>query len=204
MTLRIALEKAAKELEEANPLVVAARSGATFEAGAFHLRLLDQPIVIRHPGLRLEEADSGREPPPEIRLLLLHYLLGAQGVPLADRWIAFRELPGGYVFEAAFENRCFRPLEETFRHDIEGFRRAGLVLGGTFMDRMGDAAFRFLALPRIALGCILYLGEEGLPPAVNIVFDAAAPSYLPTEDLAFLAEYLSGALRDRADPYTGK
>jgi hypothetical protein len=45
------------------------------------------------------------------------------------------------------------------------------------------------------MACIYYQGEEGIPSSVNILFDAAAPEYLPTEDLSLLGVYLVNAMR---------
>jgi hypothetical protein len=63
------------------------------------------------------------------------------------------------------------------------------------MDRTGDAAFRLLALPKIPVGCILYLGDSEVSPSINILFDEAAPHYLPTEDLTILGSLLNSALK---------
>jgi len=52
----------------------------------------------------------------------------------------------------------------------------------------------FLALPRLPMAVVLYLDEEGLSPSVNVLFDATAAEYLPTEDLILIGEYLSAAL----------
>ena len=62
------------------------------------------------------------------------------------------------------------------------------------MDRTGDAAFWFMAFPRLRMGCILYAADEEMPPSVNILFDKAAGSYLATEDLSAVGGYLSSAL----------
>ncbi|MDP2726655.1 MAG: DUF3786 domain-containing protein, partial [Dehalococcoidia bacterium] len=143
-----------------------------------------------------EIVEVGRHSPPPLwlQVTLLHYLLTADGTQVADRWIAFRELPGGYALLSNFERSTVAPLTAALGSDPEGFRRAALALDGYPMG-LGDVSFRFMALPRLPMGCILWLGEEGMPPAMNIVFDASSPHYLHTEDLAALAEYLSQALR---------
>ena len=66
------------------------------------------------------------------------------------------------------------------------------------VDSAGDVgAYTFLALPRLPMAIVLYLGEEGLPPSVNVLFDATAAEYLPTEDLILIGEYLSAALLEQ-------
>ncbi len=47
------------------------------------------------------------------------------------------------------------------------------------------------------MACILYLGEDEIPPSINVLFDAAADTYLPTEDLSYLGLYLALSLRER-------
>lgn len=195
MALDAALDKALKALAELNPYVTASKSGAEYEEGRFRLPFFNRTFLIHYPEIRVDEVGAQSPPPEWIRLLLFHYLLGATGVPVADDWIAYRDLPGAYLFEQRFRGRTLALLVRAFGNDIESFRKASLSLGGTLMTRTGDAAFRFLAFPQIPVACILYLGEEEQPPSINILFDAAAPSYLFTEDLSYVGEYLSLALR---------
>jgi hypothetical protein len=90
---------------------------------------------------------------------------------------------------------AIRPLLDSFGNDADGFRQAALAIGGKPMTRTGDAAFRFLALPKIPMGCILYLGDDEVSPSINVLFDAVAPHYLPTEDLSYLGLSLFIELR---------
>lgn len=199
MPLDDALDKAKADLSQMAPYVVAARSGAQFRDGKFHLPFFNRLFLIGHPVVTVVEAGSQVKPSPWIQVLLLHYLVCASGVEVADQWVVYRNLPGGFLFDSRFREMAMAPLTRAFSNDIESFRRAGLALGGIPMSRLGDAAFRFLAYPRLPMACILYLGDEEVAGAVNILFDAAAPDYLPTEDLSYLGRYLSDALcRHRA------
>lgn len=194
MPLDAALDKAKADLKDMAPYVVAAKSGADFSDGKFRLPFFNRLFLISHPEVTVVEAESRAVPSPWIQVLLLHYLVCASGVQVADRWVVYRNLPGGFLFEARFREMASAPLTRAFSNDIESFRRAGLALGGTPMSRLGDAAFRFLAFPRLPLACVLYLGDEEVAGSVNILFDAAAPDYLPTEDLSYLGRYLSDAM----------
>lgn len=194
MNIDIAWEKALKEMQGVSPYVVAAKSGTIFDGDKFSLKFFNQTLFIRHPEVVVENVD-GKSPPQWVQLILLHYLLTADGTSVADHWITYKYLPGGHLFEARFHQMATRPLVSAFGDDREGFCQAALSLGGTTMSRTGDAAFRFLALPQIPLACILYLGDEEVSPSINILFDAAAPHYLPTEDLSYLGVYLSTELQ---------
>jgi len=195
MNWDIAYRKAQKDLEGVSPYVVASMSGANFEEGQFLIPFFHRSFLVHYPEVKVEEVGSSTPPPRLLQILLMHYLVNADGTQVSDTWIAYRHLPGALLFERRFNKSAPQPLLKALGNDADGFRRAALSIGGTPMARSGDVAFRFLALPKIPMGCILYLGDEEVPSSINILFDAAAPHYLPTEDLSYLGIYLSVALR---------
>ena len=195
MRFDIAYRKAQKEVEGLSPYVVASMSGASFEEGKFIIPFFNRSFFLHYPEVKVEEAGSDAPPSRWLEILLMHYLVTADGTPISGMWITYRHLPGARLFEQRFTNMALRSLIAAFGNDAEGFRHASLAIGGTPMARSGDAAFRFLALPKITMGCILYLGDEEVSPSMNMLFDAVAPHYLPTEDLSLLGSYLSAALQ---------
>ena len=128
-----------------------------------------------------------------LQTLFLHYLLTADGRPLTGEWVSFRELPDGLFYQQAFRQRSLLPLEGKFGHNRPAFERAATALGGEKLD-LADSSFRFSALPRVPLAALLWMGDEEFPPSVQILFDASAGGYLPTEDLAMVGGMLSGSL----------
>jgi len=195
MGLDDAYHKAQEDIARISPYVVASKSGASFDGGRFTIPLFQRTFSIQFPDVKVEEVASETPPQRWIEVLLLHYLLHADGTPMSGMWITYRYLPDAFLFEQRFTNMAIRALVDSFGNDAEGFRHAAISMGGTPMSRSGDAAFRFLALPKIPMGCILYLGDEEMSPSFNILFDAVAPHYLPTEDLSYLGLYLSVGLR---------
>lgn len=188
------LRQALSRFAGLSPHVAAARSDCQFEGGHFVVPLLHRRFAISHPDGQIKEVGLEKPPPIWLHILLLHYLLTADGTAVADSWIAYRHLPGATFFEGRFNSMAVRPLLEKFGQDLVGFRRAGMALGGAPMSRTGDAAFRFLVLPSIPMAGILYLGDDEMPPSLTLLFDASSPHYLPTEDLSILGAYLSRAL----------
>jgi hypothetical protein len=188
MGLDNAYEKAQKDMAGLSPNVAASMSGASFDEGRFTVPFFHRSFTIDLPGAKTA-------PPRLLEILLMHYLVHADGTPVSGMWITYRHLPGANLFEQRFTDMALQPLLDSFGNDAEGFRQAGLAIGGTPMSRTGDAAFRFMALPKIPMGCILYLGDDEVPPSINILFDAAAPHYLPTEDLSYLGLHLRLALQ---------
>lgn len=195
MGLEDAYEKSLKEMAHLNPRTAAAKSGVSFDKGRFTIPLLHRTFTIVYPDCTVVEAGSDTPPPKLVAVLLMHYLIHADGTAVSGMWIAYRQLPGAHLFEQRFTNLVSRPMLQRFGNDAEGFSQSALAIGGKPMDRTGDAAFRFLTLPKIPIGCILYLGDSEVSPSINILFDEAAPHYLPTEDLTILGSLLNSALK---------
>ncbi len=199
MALDTALEKAYKELRDLPPYVTAAKSGVDFAGGNFILPFFDLTYLISHPEVRVIEKESGKRLPQWLELIALHYLITADGAPMGDDWIPYRQLPGAFIFEQRFRGMAVDPILKTFGSDPQGFHRAALALKGVPMSRTGDAAYMFHAFPKVRMGCILYLGDEDVSSAVNLLYDSAAPHYLHTEDLSYLGSYLAIALKARRE-----
>lgn len=195
MGLDDAYQKAQEDIARVSPYVVASKSGAIFDGERFILPFFQRTFSIQFPDVKVEELESQTPPQRWIEVLLLHYLLHADGTPMSGMWITYRHLPDAFLFEQRFTSMAIRPLIDSFGNNADGFHRAATYIGGTPMSRSGDAAFRFLAFPKIPMGCILYLGDEEVSSSFNILFDAVAPHYLPTEDLSYLGLYLSITLR---------
>jgi hypothetical protein len=202
-TYGLALEKARQDLQGRDPMMAAALGGATYDkltanSGRFRLRFWEKEYVIDYPEASVHEEKSGQEPSTFIQILILHYLVNADGTPSADKWISFRELPGGLGFEPAFQQRSSQPLVRAFGHDAEAFIRAAEALGGERLT-FGSVSFLFRIFPRQWVAVVLDLADEEFPAWVNILFDGAASHYLPTEDWAVVGELLSSRLLQAAD-----
>lgn len=193
-----ALQLARERLRARAPEEIAACAGARYAPlsqgqGRFALRFLREKWDITYPDGWVTRQDTGSPAKEALSLLLLHYLVHADGHPLAVCWVAFRELPDGLIYDQAFRRRVEPPLLAHFGDRPERLRVAATALGGEALP-LGDLAFRFDALPKVPLALIWHRGDEEFPPAFSLLFDGAAGHYLPTEDLAVLGGMLVGAL----------
>jgi hypothetical protein len=197
-TYRPAWEKASLDLQNLEPQTIDWRSDARYQEtekgrGRFELSFLGRSYVVRYPDIAVWEEETGQEPSITTQILLLHYLIHADGTPPAGQWIAFREFPGGMGYEVAHRRRATIPLTQAFGQDKEAFVQAARALGGEPLE-FGDASFLFRVFPRLWMAVVLHLGDEEFSPSVRILYDAAADHYLPTEDLAVLADVLRSRL----------
>jgi len=126
--------------------------------------------------------------------MLLYYLRQADGTPLAERWIGYRELPGGSFYSQAFQGYTGDRLRRLFGEQPEAYIKAAQALDGVALTALPGLAYAFQPLPRIRLASILYLGDEEFPARASILFDAAACHYMTTDGLALLGAGLVGRL----------
>jgi hypothetical protein len=190
-----ALEKAVKDMRGITPYAVASKAGVDYDGKRFRVPFFNRVFLVHYPEVTVVDEAASRTADQWLAIIVLHYLIQADGTPVADEWIAYRQLPGASFFERRFLQMAVQPLLRAFDNDVEAFKRAGAAVGGIPITRTGDAAFKFIALPRLPMACIFYQGEEGIPSSVNVLFDAAAENYLPTEDLSVVGVYLVGAMK---------
>ncbi|NLE75320.1 MAG: DUF3786 domain-containing protein [Chloroflexi bacterium] len=196
--LHQALEQAKQELTKRDPRIVGWQSGAELLANSgepphWLLRFLGDEFRISQEGAEVLRVVGEQKASASERLLLLHYLLKADGHPLANRWVAFREFPEGLSYDAAFQARANRRLAEFFGSDAASFSQAAQALGGERLH-FGDASFLFRTLPRLWQAVVFYAADEEFGASARILFDGSAHHYLPTEDLAVLGGLLSSRL----------
>jgi len=117
--------------------------------------------------------------------LLCHFSLANPLAP-TGRLVKYKDLPGGYAYEGAFIKRAIEPIAEVFGEKTKNLVEAADLLGGTKLT-LGDASVEIPTLRGIPLTYILW-GKEDFPASANILYDASASNYLPTEDLAVLGE----------------
>lgn len=195
-----ALAKARAEWAAADVAACAARAGCELVDGGVLVPLFGRPHLVKHPGGEVTAAAAGPGPgePAHIAvaILLLHYLLLADGAAPAGTWSAYRELPDGLFYAESFASRAEVPLTNAFAGSAAGldaFRAAAHAAGGDALT-LGDASFRFVVLPRVEVAVLVWAGDDEEPGEARVLFDANAGRSLPAEDLAGLGGQLAHRL----------
>ena len=93
--------------------------------------------------------------------------------------VGVKDLKEGQFFAGPHELRA-APLLERFGDHPEGFRRAGLALGGHQLE-MADAAFRLFPFPRVPLYFLLWTGDDEFQPRLQVLFDRSIEFVLPAD-----------------------
>jgi hypothetical protein len=192
---QIALDRARADWAAADPVVSCGLAGCTYSDAGVVVPFFGVPHAVTHPFGEVTAAHGAAIKPAHssVVIVLLHYLLTADGTRPADRWVAFRELPDGLFYAQAFAGHAEGLLAQRYGADPDAFRRACGALGGVPLD-LADASFRFQALPRLAVAVLLWRGDEEFPGQARILFDGMAGHYLPTEDLSGIGDWLAHRL----------
>jgi hypothetical protein len=188
-----ALEQAKQAFPHLDPNEAAIRAAVSYEEGIFQIPFFGAMYHVHWPGGAVLRASDQKDVDIASRILILHYLLTADGTPLGAEWIAFRNLPGGLGYYAAFQGRSALRLAHAFGTDLPAFETAAGALGGERLS-FGDASFSFRLLPRVWLAVVLHLADDEFPATANVLFDSETSHYLPTEDLAVLGGILASRL----------
>ncbi len=186
---QLAYENACRELAKRNPDEIAQNSGVVYDeaTAAFRLKYLNENYRISYPNGEVNIAEADGDVAVTIKVVLLHYLLKAGGLPLTNTLISFKELPdGGLIYLEPFNNRVLRGLEYNFGKKPQLLLQAAEKLGGR-RQNMGSAAVTLDVLPRVPVTYVVWEGDEEFAASGTVLFDASIRYYVPTEDIVVLA-----------------
>jgi hypothetical protein len=185
------------EFARLNPETVCTRTLAEYQRG-YTLPVLNQDyLILPHQKQikRLTEGDTPKEEDltKEFTLMALFYLLHAQNIPLARKWISEKDLPGGEAFFRGPHALSVDLIEKKYGENPEGFIEAGKLLGGTPV-RFGDKSIALDVFPRIPIIYILWVGDEEFPPRAGVLFDASIESHFPLDMIWIMVNEVSRRL----------
>lgn len=189
----VALRLAQEEFRQADVADRCAKSGAVYRPEE---KVLEVPFLSRLVTIRLPELEfrvEGADVPLRDRILILHYLNTATGVPPSGQWITFAQIPEGGFYLPAFRQRSIDRLVAVYGSQPERLVEAARRLNGHKSD-CGDVGMTIPVLPRVALTFVLWRGDEEIGPTGNVLFDSTITDYLPTEDIAVVTGMVVGRL----------
>ncbi len=174
----------------------AKKAGADYQKGndgeKIVLHFFSDPYSIQFPQIEFY-SPSKKTVSLVTRILLLHYLIRADGSSLSGKWVAYKDIPGGLLYAGVFARRVTEPLVRKFGRSAKWFKEIGIKLGGE-LGGVGDASFILKAFPYIPMQYVLWEGDEEFPPTVQLLFDASVDQYLSLEDIVVLGQMATGRL----------
>ena len=174
-------------MAESDPRHVCMNSGVIYnrEQDSYILPYLNRRYLINHSSGEVKNMTDNSDIAPHLQIIFLHYLTRADGIALCNYWITFKELPGGEIYKEPFRKKAIAPLLRYFNSQPERFVEVGLTLSGQKSD-YGDLSLLMHPFPRVPLVLVLWKGDDEFSASANILYDASAAHYLPTEDYSLL------------------
>lgn len=184
------------------PAEASARTGSVFdaEAGQFKLCLLGTPLRVDWPVFMLHGAE-GCLAHNAVKLLIIRYLLEGMDAPFAGRFLSYRELPWGAVYDANFQGRCIKRLAFAFGNRLDAFRVACEALGATKIGG-ADAAYEFSFLDKHRVRLLLWHGDEEFAPNAQILFSDDTALAFSAEDMAAVGDVIISRLQEVARAFS--
>jgi len=185
---QLAVELTVEELQQADLEERCAKSGGIWkpEEGTAEITFLNREYHIRPPEFEIVLAPGEEQVPITERILILHYLKNATGVPPSGEWITFAQVPGGDLYLANFRARSVDRMLRAFSGREETLVEESSAIGG-LEAAYGDVSVHLLALPRVPVALVLWRGDEEFSASGNLLYDATVTQYLSTEDMVVLA-----------------
>lgn len=118
----------------------------------------------------------------QLNLVVLHYLLYAQNLRLANKWVSEKDLPGGGLFFTASHTLTTQLLAGEFDGRLDILDAAARSIGGVKVNS-GDLAYRFRILPRVPIQIIYWGRDEEFEASLHVLFDETIIVHLSSLDL---------------------
>ena len=175
------LELAWNNIGNLDPHQVCSRAQVEFKEDRYKVEFLKTSYLII-PDIREIRIESS----PTVKvsfdlcLVLLNYLVCAQEIELANKWVSPKDLKGGDFFFSGTHNIENPSFWEIFNKFPDNLIEIGTRLGGKPIP-YGDRAMSIFALPRIPIAYILWIGDDEFPARMTILLDSTIELHLPLD-----------------------
>ncbi len=191
----IAFAIARKDFSKRDPSLQAEKAGVAWVAGSEgghgEVPFLSTVYLIRGSDAEVSyKEDQGKEPALWEKIIVLHYFGTADGSPMANEHISFKEVKEAMLYLPKFEQRAVAPLLGRFGASPEQILEAAQKLGGKKED-LGDFSVTVPVFPRVPITLVFWKQDEEFEPRLSILFDRTVLRYLPTEDIVLSAQMMA-------------
>ena len=173
---------------QADPLEMSSRTGIEFSDGKFKFRVLNEDKTLSWPN-----ADDECFKPKD-RILFMRYLLEGKAVGFTTEFAAYKEFPGGELYNKPFTGRCIYRMLGSYGKNPDAFIKACEYYGGHRIKSTG-IQYEFEFIHNLFLRFILWEGDEEFAPNMQILFSRNFEETFSSEDRVVVCEYLIGRMQ---------
>ena len=180
-------QAALTRLKDRNPREIARNAGVHYDEDTqvFHIPTMGMDVAVSYPDYHLTP-----ELPGWHRLLLLHYLDLADGIPLTGKGIPFGQMKSGMARGGGIDRKCELTIQNLKNLGEDTLMKLCENIGGEPIISNADAAWQIPFLPNFPLFLKIWLPDEDFLVSGRLFVDASADHYLTIEDAVTVAELL--------------
>ncbi len=187
---RVPFEHYLELYRKADPEEMSARTGIPYENGCFRIRLLGTEYRAAYPAFQPEP-----EPPMwECSLLMIRFLLKGAKAEGTGKYLTFREMPWGEVYDRQFHGRCVQRLARNYGNRPDDFAAAMESLGARKISA-GDAGYEIELTDGFWIRFMIWNGDEEFPASAQILFSDNFAAAFEAEDLVAACDVILGMLK---------
>ena len=186
-------EKAWESLASMDPVDVCRRSLTVYRSsvGAYEVSVFNCTVTVTPKGRTIE----GASPDCDLilkkmayfsRLSILHYLIGAQAMPLSGQLVKPSDLKVGQIFFTGSHVLPLNALAAAYARDRDQFLAKGIRFGGK-QRPYGDAAAELFPCPRLPVTLVLWREDDEFAARADLLFDATCERHVPADILWSMA-----------------
>ena len=189
-----AMRIAAAKLADADLPARAENLGFSFlDKDTILIRAFGSDCTVDLKSYEVGNRKTGQPVKPDLKIIILHYLLCEDKFSETGESIDFREFPGGQFYLAPYVSRSVNILISRIKNDIELLKKN--------LDRFewkktepGDVGAKIHAIGRIYVTLVYCKGDEEMSPSANILYDSSIKKVFNTEDVTVIASLLCRGL----------
>jgi len=197
---------------------VAFNSSARLDGDVLSVELLGETFIIKERGDAIT-VSSGREPRISEKILLLHYLVTADGAPLTRQEVTLENIPGAAFYYPTYKARSIDLIIRRFApaprpsgrstlcpcggspeaaadpqgHPVGDFIKAVQKIGFNPIREGRQYRLKSLVLPNVPISFIIWESDSGQPAieTLKVLYDTGIIHYLPLEDIIIITEMIA-------------
>ncbi|MBW8040293.1 MAG: DUF3786 domain-containing protein [Planctomycetes bacterium] len=187
-----------QQLDRLDPQETAQRAKCQYltDPPRYVITLLKTEYAVNLSDKQIFSTQTSGQPKPAAfleQLCLLAYLINAQDLPLADKFVGPEKLPSGQFFFRGLHSLPTERLEETFGNSPERLYDVSERFDAKRCE-FGDASIELYVLPRIPLKIVIWRSDDEFDARASILFDQTAGTHLPLDALGTLVNLAVEAL----------
>jgi hypothetical protein len=171
---------------------VAFNSSVRLDGDVLSVDLMGETFIIKKHGQDIT-VSSGHELRISEKILLLHYLVTADGSPLTGAEITLEHITGAAFYYPTYKARSIDLIIKRFGQAPDEFIKAARDIGFNLTREGRQYRLKSLVLPDVPISFMLWESDAGLPALENlkVLYDAGVTHYLPLEDIIILTEMIT-------------